>query len=59
MEYSGSFVGTMQEFEDLISFAVAKGIVAPVGLVLPLAEVDIGFCAMLDGKTARKIVVNL
>jgi len=55
----GSYLGTLQEFKDLISFVVAKSIVPLVGLVLPLSEADVGFQAMLDGKTAGKIVVTI
>ena len=55
----GSYLGTLQEFKDLISFVVAKTIVPHVGLVLPLSEADVGFRAMLEGKTAGKIVVTL
>ena len=55
----GSYLGTLWEFKDLISFIVAKSIVPLVGLVLPLSEADAGFKAMLDGKTAGKIVVTM
>jgi NADPH:quinone reductase-like Zn-dependent oxidoreductase len=55
----GSYLGTLQEFKDLISFVVAKSIVPHVGLVLPLSQADIGFRSMLDGKTAGKIVVTM
>jgi D-arabinose 1-dehydrogenase-like Zn-dependent alcohol dehydrogenase len=55
----GSYLGTLQEFKDLISFVVAKAIVPHVGHVLPLREADVGFRAMLEGKTAGKIVVTL
>ncbi|KAE9375229.1 NAD(P)-binding protein [Stipitochalara longipes BDJ] len=55
----GSYLGTLQEFKDLISFVVAKSIVPFVGRVLPLSEADIGFQAMVDGKTAGKTVVTI
>lgn len=55
----GSYLGTLQEFKDLISFVVAKSIVPHVGLVLPLSQADVGFKKMLGGKTAGKIVVTM
>jgi NADPH:quinone reductase-like Zn-dependent oxidoreductase len=55
----GSYLGTLQEFKDLISFVVEKGIVPHVGRVLPLREADVGFRAMIDGKTAGKIFVTI
>ncbi|PMD44828.1 NAD(P)-binding protein [Hyaloscypha variabilis F] len=55
----GSYLGTLQEFKDLISFVMEKSIVPHVGRVLPLSEVDVGFQAMIDGKTAGKIVVTI
>jgi D-arabinose 1-dehydrogenase-like Zn-dependent alcohol dehydrogenase len=55
----GSYLGTLEEFKDLISFVVAKSVVPHVGLVLPLNQADVGFRAMLDEKTAGKIVVTM
>jgi NADPH:quinone reductase-like Zn-dependent oxidoreductase len=55
----GSYLGTLQEFKDLISFVVAKGIVPHVGLVLPLSEANVGFYKMIEGNTAGKVVVTM
>jgi NADPH:quinone reductase-like Zn-dependent oxidoreductase len=55
----GTYLGTLEEFKDLISFVVAKSIVPHVSLVLSLNRADVGFRAMLDGKTVGKIVVTI
>ncbi|KAF4626678.1 hypothetical protein G7Y89_g11480 [Cudoniella acicularis] len=55
----GSYLGTLQEFKDLIAFVVSKGIKPHIGLVLPLEEADIGFQRMIEGKTDGKIVVTI
>jgi NADPH:quinone reductase-like Zn-dependent oxidoreductase len=55
----GTYLGTLQEFKDLVSFVVVKSIEPHVGLVLPLAQADDGFRKMLEGRTAGKIVVTV
>jgi NADPH:quinone reductase-like Zn-dependent oxidoreductase len=59
VDIKGSYLGTLQEFRDLISFVVAKGIKPLIGLVLPMKEADIGFRKMIDGETAAKIVITI
>lgn len=55
----GNYLGTLEEFKNLIAFVVAKGIKPQVGMVMPLDKADIGFRAMVDGKTEGKIVVTI
>lgn len=55
----GSYLGTLQEFKDLIAFVVAKGIKPHIGLVLPMEKTDVGFQKMLAGETEGKIVITI
>jgi NADPH:quinone reductase-like Zn-dependent oxidoreductase len=55
----GAYLGTLQEFKDLIAFVVVKGIKPHAGLVIPFEAADVGIQAMLDGKTEGKIVVTV
>ena len=59
LNIKGSYLGTLQEFRDLISFVVAKDIKPHVGLVLPMEQADVGFRNMIDGKTEGKIVITV
>jgi len=59
IDIKGSYLGTLQEFRDLISFVVAKGIKPLIGLVIPMEEANAGFQKMIDGETAGKIVVTI
>jgi NADPH:quinone reductase-like Zn-dependent oxidoreductase len=52
----GSTMGTLDELRNLLAFVDTAGIVPEVGLELPMSQADQGFRAMLDGKTAGKIV---
>jgi NADPH:quinone reductase-like Zn-dependent oxidoreductase len=52
----GSTMGTLDELRDLLSFVDTAGITPEVGLELPLEQAEDGFRAMLDGKTAGKII---
>ncbi|KAH6682994.1 hypothetical protein B0J14DRAFT_574815 [Halenospora varia] len=54
----GSYLGTSEEFRDLIAFVVTKNIKPHIGLILPFDQADIGFQRMVDGKTDGKIVVT-
>jgi NADPH:quinone reductase-like Zn-dependent oxidoreductase len=54
----GSYLGTLQEFKDLISFVLAKGIKPRVGHVLPLEKAVVGFKKILDGATDGKVVIT-
>ena len=49
----------MEEFKDLISLVIAKGIKPLVGLVVPLEEAAEGFRKRLAGETEGKIVVTV
>lgn len=55
----GSYVGTLEEFKDLISFVIAKGIEPRIGKVLPLEKAEEGLRNIWDGETDGKIVVTL
>ena len=55
----GSTMGTLAEFEDLISFCRVTGVRPVVGVELPLAQAREGFQRMLEGRTAGKIVFTL
>jgi NADPH:quinone reductase-like Zn-dependent oxidoreductase len=52
----GSTMGTLDELRDLLAFVDTAGIVPEVGLELPLEQAEEGFRAMLDGRTAGKII---
>ena len=52
----GSTMGTLDELRDLLSFVDTAGITPEVGLELPMDQAEDGFRAMVDGKTAGKIV---
>jgi NADPH:quinone reductase-like Zn-dependent oxidoreductase len=52
----GSTMGTLDELRDLLSFVDTAGITPEVGLELPMEQAEDGFRAMVDGKTAGKIV---
>jgi D-arabinose 1-dehydrogenase-like Zn-dependent alcohol dehydrogenase len=56
LNIKGSYLGTLEEFRDLISFVVAKGIKPHVGLVLPMEEADVGFRRMIDGQTEGRLL---
>ncbi|KAE8449817.1 hypothetical protein EG329_007294 [Mollisiaceae sp. DMI_Dod_QoI] len=55
----GSYLGTLQEFKDLILFVVAKSIKPHIGLVVPMEQADVGFRKMLNGETDGKIIVEM
>ncbi|KAF8855106.1 NAD(P)-binding protein [Acephala macrosclerotiorum] len=55
----GSYLGTLQEFQDLISFVVANSIKPHIGLVVPIECADVGFQKMLSGETEGKTVVKM
>ena len=54
----GSTMGSLDELRDLLAFVDTAGIVPEVGLELPMEQAADGFQAMLDGKTAGKIVFS-
>ena len=55
----GSYLGTLEEFKDLLSFVDTKGIKPHIGLMIPLEATAEGFRKMLDGETEGKIVVTV
>jgi NADPH:quinone reductase-like Zn-dependent oxidoreductase len=59
IDIRGSYLGTLEEFKDLISFIVAKLIKPHIGLVLPIEQTGVGFQKMVSGQTAGKIVVKI
>lgn len=52
----GSTMGTSDELADLLNFVANAGITPEIGLELPMDQAKEGFEAMLDGRTAGKIV---
>jgi NADPH:quinone reductase-like Zn-dependent oxidoreductase len=54
----GSTMGSLDELRDMLAFVDTAGIVPEVGLELPMEQAGDGFQAMLDGKTAGKIVFS-
>lgn len=54
----GNYSGTLEEFRDLISFVVAKGLEPRVGKVLPLEKAEEGFRDIWEGKTSGRIVIT-
>lgn len=54
----GSTMGSLDELRDMLAFVDTAGIVPEVGLELPMEQAEDGFQAMLDGKTAGKIVFS-
>ena len=59
VDVRGSYLGTLEEFKDLISFVSKKGIKPHVGQVIPLEEAAEGLRKMLGGETEGKIVVTI
>ncbi|PVH89109.1 NAD(P)-binding protein [Cadophora sp. DSE1049] len=55
----GSYLGTLEEFKDLIAFLVSKSIKPHIGIVLPMARAADGFRMMFEGKTNGKVVVTM
>ncbi|KAH7399806.1 hypothetical protein BKA64DRAFT_670439 [Cadophora sp. MPI-SDFR-AT-0126] len=55
----GSYLGTLEEFRDLIAFVVSKSIRPHIGNVLPIAMTVEGFRMMFEGKTDGKVVVTM
>ena len=56
LRVAGSTMGTRQELEDLLAFCAHRNIRPRIGAELPLESAREGFEAMLDGRTAGKIV---
>jgi NADPH:quinone reductase-like Zn-dependent oxidoreductase len=59
IDIRGSYLGTLEEFKNLISFVMAKEIKPHVGLVIPIEQVGEGLRKILDGETEGKIVVTV
>ncbi|HET9094600.1 MAG TPA: zinc-binding dehydrogenase [Solirubrobacteraceae bacterium] len=55
----GSTMGTREELARLMRMLVQRGIEPEIGQILPLSEARTGFAAMLEGRTAGKIVFTL
>lgn len=54
----GSTMGTREELVDLLAFVTTTGITPQIGLELPMDRAREGFEAMLEGRTAGKIVLT-
>jgi NADPH:quinone reductase-like Zn-dependent oxidoreductase len=52
----GSVMGTLDEMRNLIEFVTRTGIAPEIGLELPIDRAKEGFRAMMDDRTAGKIV---
>jgi NADPH:quinone reductase-like Zn-dependent oxidoreductase len=55
----GCYLGTLEEFRDLIQLVVRKGIKPCIGEVLPLEKADEGLEKLLAGETDGKIVITM
>lgn len=58
IDIRGSYLGTLEEFRNLIAFVDTKGIKPCIGLVIPAEETVEGFRKMMNGETEGKIVVT-
>ncbi|KIX06671.1 uncharacterized protein Z518_04647 [Rhinocladiella mackenziei CBS 650.93] len=56
---TSAYIGTREEFVDLMSFVVSKGIKPHIGKVLPLEKADEGFKDLWEGRTEGKIVITI
>ncbi|GAB2926050.1 zinc-binding dehydrogenase [Rhodococcus aerolatus] len=54
----GSTMGTRDELADLLSFCAQRGITPEIGSEVPMTEAEDAFRAMLEGRTAGKIVLT-
>lgn len=54
----GVYIGTLEEFKDLINFVVVKGIEPRIGKVLPLEKAEEGLRDIWEGTTSGKIVIT-
>ncbi|KAJ5225973.1 hypothetical protein N7468_007198 [Penicillium chermesinum] len=52
------YLGTLQEFKDLMQFVIAKKIVPKVGQIVPVSNACEAFQAMWEGRTNGKSVVT-
>ena len=52
----GSVMGTLEEMKSLMKFMVTAQINPEIGLILPMEDVIEGMAAMLEGRTAGKVV---
>jgi NADPH:quinone reductase-like Zn-dependent oxidoreductase len=59
LRVAGVVMGTREQLADLLSFVQLAGIRPQIGLELPLEAANVGFEAMLGGKTEGKIVFTL
>lgn len=59
IKLTGVFIGTKEEFVDLLNFVNIKGIKPHIGKVLPLEKADEGFKDIYEGRTQGKIVVSI
>jgi D-arabinose 1-dehydrogenase-like Zn-dependent alcohol dehydrogenase len=58
IDVRGVYVGTREEFLDLIAFVCLKGIVPHVGQVLPVERAEEELRNLLEGKTMGKTVLT-
>ncbi|KAK5064450.1 hypothetical protein LTR84_000283 [Exophiala bonariae] len=56
---TGVYIGTREEFVDLLNFVDSKGIKPYIGKVLPLEKADEGLRDIYEGRTQGKIVVAI
>ena len=57
LRVAGSTMGTREELRNLIAFCVKKGLRPQIGLELPMASAEQGIVAMIEGRSAGKIVL--
>lgn len=54
----GTYIGTLQEFKDLIQFVIAKRISPKIGKAVPVANAFDAFKAMAEGQANGKLVIT-
>jgi NADPH:quinone reductase-like Zn-dependent oxidoreductase len=58
VDVRGCYAGTLDEFQNLLSFVAVKGIVPHIGQVLPMEKAPEGLKNLKEGKTMGKIVLT-
>jgi NADPH:quinone reductase-like Zn-dependent oxidoreductase len=54
----GAYMGTLEEFKNLVDFVAVKGIKPRIGKVLPWNQAEEGFRDIWEGTTSGKVVLQ-
>ena len=54
----GAYMGTLEEFKNLVDFVAVKGIKPRIGKVLPWNKAEEGFRDIWEGTTSGKVVLQ-